>query len=175
MDAGNLIYIIAVIIYFIYSALKKNKGQDEIDLPETPQEQSKPVSFEDLLKEIRQGQQAREKDLSKSGQGKAVEDRKPVPAHYDDPNPRRYQAEVKKQPKAFEKFQGEVSERERPKLLTLDEQVRLTGSIEGIKSSLYTESLEKEEGENKYAKLLKNPETVKDAVILGEILNRKHF
>ena len=28
---------------------------------------------------------------------------------------------------------------------------------------------------NKYAKILKNPETLKDAVVLTEVFNRKHF
>lgn len=180
MDIGNIIYIIAIIIYFIYTLSKKGKNGGEIenyDQPENTQERKKPVSFEDLLKEIRQGQQRTEGDfIPRQPQEKTVEAKESTRTFRQfEPKPRTYQAQKTKQPKAYEQFQGEVTERERPKLLTLDEQVRLTGSIEGIKSSLQTEHLEKEKSENKYASLLKNPQSVKDAIILSEILNRKNF
>jgi hypothetical protein len=179
VDAGNIIYLLAIIIYFIYTALKKGKNEREIENPDQPgntQGENRPVSFEDLLKEIRQGQKKSEGDIQPSGQKRAVETQeKPRTVRTFEVNPRTYQPQKSKQPKAYEQFQGEVPERERPKLLTLDEQVRLTGSIEGIKSSLQTESLESGKSENKYANLLKNPQSVKDAIILSEILNRKNF
>jgi len=179
VDAGNIIYLLAIIIYFIYTALKKGKNEREIENPDQPgntQEGNRPVSFEDLLKEIRQGQKKSDGDVQPSGQKRAVEAKEnPRTVRTFEVNPRTYQPEKIKQPKAYEKFQGEVAERERPKLVTLDEQVRLTGSIEGIKSSLQTESLEKSKSENKYANLLKNPESVKDAIVLSEILNRRNF
>lgn len=179
MDAGNIIYLLAIIIYFVYTALKKGKNEKEIensDQPENPQERKKPVSFEDLLKEIRQGQKKSDKDFQPREQTRPLEMKEnPRTVRQFEVNPRTYQPQKPKQPKAYEQFQGEVPERERPKLLTLDEQVRLTGSIEGIKSSLQTESLESGKSENKYASLLKNPQSVKDAIILSEILKRKNF
>ncbi|MFD2201133.1 hypothetical protein [Shivajiella indica] len=179
MDAGNIIYLIAIIIYFIYTAVKKGKNEglpENMDKPERGEQQRKPVSFEDLLKEIRQGQQRSQGDFQPTEQRKPIEvQENQRQVRQFETNPRTYQPQKVKQPKAYEQFQGEVAERERPKLLTLDEQVRLTGSIEGIKSSLQTELLEKERHENKYANLLRNPQSVKDAIILSEILNRKHF
>ncbi len=178
MDAGNIIYLIAIIIYFLFTVLKKPKqGQEpeNTDAPGKDQQQKKPASFEDLLKEIRQSQQERERDLSQSGQGKAIEE---LPTA-NSGSYRHQEIDVQPagidQPRAYRKFQGEVSERALPKMKTLDEQVSLTATIEGIKSDIRVENIGKKVTSNKYKSLLRNPETVKDAVVLSEILNRKHF
>lgn len=177
MDAGNIIYLVAIIIYFIYTAFKKGKPEGELDRPEVPQErkeQRRPVSFEDLLKEIRSGQQQMEKDLQQTGQGRAAEDR-PFTQKTSQEKTNTYHPQKNKQPKAYEQFQGEVSEREMPKLRTLNEQISLEASLEGIKSSLRSDIVEKEKKENRYRQLLKDPRSVKDAVILSEVLTRKYF
>ncbi len=215
MDAGNIIYIIAIIIYFIYTALKKAKPDAGSDKPlsnEPSTEQQRPVSFDDLLKEIRQGQQSREKDFEQTGQGNTAEkkfqtdrwDKKPE-QHLDsdlegavqekipkkkfqtdrwektpEVEPERatrpiYQDDVD-QPKAFGKFQGEVSDRAIPKLKTLDEQVSLSSNIQGLKSDIKVIDISgKKNRSNRYKEMLQNPESVRDAVILSEILNRKTF
>ncbi|WP_304516667.1 hypothetical protein [Cecembia rubra] len=177
MDAGNIIYLVAIIIYFIYTALKKGKPEGEIEKPAVPneqQEQRRPVSFEDLLKEIRSGQQQLERDLQQTGQGKAAEE-KPVAQMTSAEKPLGNRPQKIKQPKAYEQFQGEISEREMPKLRTLNEQISLEASLEGIKSSLKSETLEKVKKENRYRQLLKDPRSVKDAVILSEVLTKKYF
>lgn len=177
MDAGNIIYLVAIIIYFIYTALKKGKPEEEMERPDMPQErqeQRRPASFEDLLKEIRAGQQQMEKDLQQTGQGRVAEER-PVTQMTSQEKPTGYRPQKIKQPKAYEQFQGEISEREMPKLRTLNEQISLEASLQGIKSSLRSDVLEKEKKENRYRKLLKDPRSVKDAVILSEVLTRKHF
>lgn len=177
MDAGNIIYLIAIILYFLFTVLKKPK-KDEVEntgSPDNQQEQRKPVSFEDLLKEIRQGQQERERDFQQSGQGKGVEERPTVQSRTFERQERRYEPAQINQPKAYQKFQGEVSDKALPKIKTLDEQVSLSASIEGIKSTLKSETTEKRVRNSKYARLLNNPNSVKDAVVLSEILNRRHF
>lgn len=178
MDAGNIIYLVAIILYFLFTVLKKPKqGADgeNTDAPDVDQDKRKPVSFEDLLKEIRQGQQERQKDLQQSGQGKALEERESRQSRTNETVQREYQAQNSDQPKAYQKFQGEVSDKVLPKIKTLDEQVSLTASIQGIKSEIRMETTGKKGSINKYKNLLKDPETVKDAVVLSEILNRKHF
>ncbi|EOZ98378.1 hypothetical protein A33Q_1032 [Indibacter alkaliphilus LW1] len=179
MDAGNIIYIIAIIIYFIYTALKKGKGPEDVNTPENPEQEAprKQVSFDDLLREIREGQQERERDFEESGQGEVIES-KPVRKQKEVQQARRadsYQPQSIDQPKEFHKFQGEIADVEKPKLKTLDEQVKLNSKLEGLKSTIEVEELEEVSGMNKYKSLLKNPETVKEAVVLSEILNRKHF
>lgn len=178
MDAGNIIYLIAIILYFLFTVLKKPKqGADveKTDTPDTDQDQRKPVSFEDLLKEIRQGQQERQKDLQQTGQGKAVEENKKGQSKRYETAQRQYQPQNIDQPRAYQKFQGEISDKVLPKIKTLDEQVSLTASIQGLKSDIKMETSAKKGATNKYKSLLRNPETVKDAVVLSEILNRKHF
>lgn len=179
MDAGNIIYIIAIIIYFIYSAMKKSKGPEEIDVPEKEVEDSprRPASFEDLLREIREGQQEKERNFDQSGQGDVLEQKpqrrdRSIEKPVSSPS---YQPKSVDQPKAFRKFQGEVSEQEKPRHKTLDEQVMMDDEIEGLKSSIKVEELDAPESNSKYKSLLKNPESVKDAIILTEILNRRNF
>jgi hypothetical protein len=192
MDLGNIIYIIAIIAYFIYTATRKKANPEEMDQPKTPdnsQEQRRPASFEDLLKEIRQNQGQREKDLSQSGQGKSaeqfprrqetrtLEQQKPRPVQetrtFEQQKPRNVQ-EVKKA-KGYESFEGVIEDKRIPERVKLSDQERIHGQIEGLKSSIAVESIDRMDEENKYKTMLRNPETIKDAVILSEILNRKYF
>lgn len=178
MDLGNIIYIIAIIAYFIYTATKKKANPEEMDQPGSPdstQEQRKPVSFEDLLKEIRQGQGQREKDLKDSGQGKSAETfpRRQEGRTFEQPRPKPVE-EVKKI-KRYESYEGVIEERKVPDRIKLADQERIHSHVEGIKSTISLESVDGPMEENKYKTMLRNPETIKDAVILSEILNRKYF
>ncbi|MCL6258861.1 hypothetical protein M3O96_07180 [Aquiflexum sp. TKW24L] len=192
MDLGNIVYIIAIIAYFIYTATRKKRNPEEMDQPDLPEgqeERRKPASFEDLLKEIRQGQGQREKDLVDSGQGKSTEQfpgrnetrtfeqKKPRPVTqvrtFEQPQQRNLQ-EVKKV-KRYENFEGVIEDKRIPERVKLADQERIHGHYEGIKSSIAVESLDGIDEENKYKTLLRNPESVKDAIILSEILNRKYF
>jgi hypothetical protein len=182
VDAGNIIYIIAIIIYFIYTAVKKGQkpqdldGQD--DQPSEGQSERKPVSFEDLLKEIRGGQQQREKDLPQTGQGTAAQNR---PVAQQEPVSRQFEPQRdimrgdRPRSKAYGDYEGTGAEIVKPKLKTLDEQVSLTASISGIKSNLKPDTIKTAKTKSRYAEMLSNPESIKDAVILSEILNRKNF
>ena len=182
MDAGNIIYIIAIIIYFIYTAVKKGQkpqdldGQDEI--PSDGRQERRPASFEDLLKEIRSGQQQREKELPQTGQGKVVQSK---PVIQQEPVSRQFEPQRdimrgdRPRSKAYGDYEGTGAEIVKPKLQTLDEQVSLTASVEGIKSSISPERIKTTKTKSRYAEMLSTPATIKDAVILSEILNRKHF
>lgn len=183
MEPGNIIYIIAIIVYFIYSAVKKGKKEKEFMDDETDQggevenERPRPTSFEDLLKEIRAGQDQRKSNLPGTGQGTSV---LPSPKQ-NQPVSRPIKPMISADKTAVETFkkygdfQGFVGESERPKILTLDEQVRLSSSLSGpIVLQLDKES-KKEKPANRIGRMLKDPATVKDAIILSEILNRKQF
>lgn len=192
MDLGNIVYIIAIIAYFIYTATRKKANPEEMDQPGSPEgqeEKRKPASFEDLLKEIRQGQGQREKDLQGSGQGKSAEQlpkrseirtfekQKPRPLQegrtFEQPKLKPVQEERKI--RRYESYEGEIAERAIPERVKLADQERIHSHVQGIKSSIAVESLDSIDEENKYKTLLRNPESVKDAIILSEILNRKYF
>lgn len=192
MDLGNIVYIIAIIAYFIYTATRKKGNPEEMDqpgAPDNPQEQRKPVSFEDLLKEIRQGQGQREKDLQGSGQGKSAEQfpkrsetrtfeqQKPRPVQegrtFEQPKQKPVQEERKI--RRYESYEGEIAERALPERVKLADQERIHSHVSGIKSSIAVESLDSIEEENKYKTLFRNPENVREAIIMSEILKRKYF
>lgn len=183
MDSGNIVYIVAVIIYFIYTALKKGKKNEEENLPEQRNDSEpgqRPPSFEDLLKEIRGGQRERERDLEQSGQGSVVENKKRV-IKTPRPEPEKYQTSSDKLEKRdlanskYHDYTGSDSNLKTPKLQTLDEQVSLSSSLTGLGVSETRSGKRKKSKNNRYQKMLSNPRSVKDAIILSEILNRKHF
>ena len=177
-DASTLVYIIAVIVYFLYSTFfsKKEPGQAERKSEQPEVQPRKAVSFDDLLKEIRREQGERERDL----EGKTiVEDdyveeeetyvAQPVAAPkkyftYEDPE---------HFPSADTKYQANYKNFEKDPLVKLDDQIdlnsdqKILGEVEDVEG--YTRR------KNKYAEILKNPETVKDAVVVSEILRPKYF
>lgn len=163
MDLGNIIYIIAIIGYFIYQMTRKKGGQEVKEAPEdnsTPRQ--KPVSFEDLMKEIRNTQRP---------------ESTPIPA------PTRPVASIPKERKISRTY-SEVEQ---------DEETRYyEDSYESANKKTYQASrqihtipsfpLKKIDYDaltatkaNRYGEMLRNPKTVREAVILSEILKRKHF
>jgi hypothetical protein len=179
MDNFNLIYIIALVIYFIYSALKKGKrgAEDANDIPSGPSQPRRPASFEDLLREIRESQQEKSRDLEASGQGDLEEednyrkDPEPVIQSYESDRGTLHKEKPRKS--RYEAFEGEISQ-EGKTYKKLDDQVSIYAPIEGIKSELKKERLNTDKAPNRYLTMLKNPQTIKDAVVLSEILNRKY-
>ena len=175
VDLGNIIYIAAVIIYFIYSAIKKGKENQEQTSEDESQAPRRTVTFEDLLKEIRDGQRPQE-----TYRPKTVEE---IPA----PPKREYkpvaetvfeekkQTQKPKKPKAYEAYQGTFSDFELSRMKATEQPMSSYIPLAGIKSDLAYEETDRERKPNRYRELLKNPATVKDAVVLSEILNRKHF
>ncbi|QDH80842.1 MscL family protein [Echinicola soli] len=176
MDNGTLIYIILTIVFFVIQALtkkKKDKGQEDFDLPEGEEAPRKQVSFDELLKEIRQNQHERQADLEKSGQ-KQFE-------------------KVPEPPKTTNEVLEEIPDKERPKpetqyyegtyqadhttygekLVKLDDQVDLEANEKLLKE--VEDVAEENAGTNRYRRILKDPQTLKDAVVVSEILNRKYF
>lgn len=171
MDLGNIIYIIAVLAYFVYQATKKKRGEvmpgDQEGNPEPPQ---KGLTFEELLKEIRNAQNP----APAQPEAAKPEIPKPIPA----PIPS-YQAKTpSKKPVVLEEVDDEVRHYE--------------GSFEGTKKNPYaaykethsipSTPLKRMDYEalatkkvNPYAELLKNPKSLKQAVIVSEILRPKHF
>ncbi len=167
MDLGNIIYVVAIIAYFIYQATRK-KGQQ--DLPEEEPQQTPPqkgMTFEDLLKEIRQAQNPSEPVLPAPPkpqppipqaakpipQTKPVY-RKPVVAKEEDEEARYYEGAYSSSQKTFRK---EFKDAPLVELKKID-----------------YDALNQKKA-NPYAELLKNPKTLKQAVVVSEILKPKYF
>lgn len=182
MDLGNIVYIVAVLAYFIYQATRKKKG---LDLPESdgsaPEQPQKGMTFEELMREIRQAQNpsTAEKpapvkpEIVKSAPPRSQPYRpQPTPSYIPQAKP------VSRKPVLVEEEDDEIKHYE--------------GAFEGTKSNPYqafkdTHSIPSTplvkfdydsinpKKVNPYAELLKNPKTLKQAVVVSEILKPKYF
>lgn len=188
MDEKILIYIIIGVIYFLFNRLKK-KGPEDQPEQERPgsdtseYDKPKPMSFEDLLREITEGKQQQEERQQRPPEPvvpRATEYRRPEPkpAYVD------YDDDLKDEEQSLERVSfdqeriNEVYENakklafNRPSLeesLTLAQVDTTYGKFK---------EFETKEGSSKaaeYAKDLRNPGGFKKALILSEILNRRHF
>lgn len=166
MDLGNIVYVVAVIGYFIYRAVQ---GKKEKELAETnqPEEETgqKPVSFEDLLKEIREAQ----KPKRQAPEPKPVFQEVVVPQEKLRAKPiavRRSEAvEVLDDEARF--YQGAYNSANQNATKITD------GTYEG--SFLKADQYEASKKVNQYAAVLKNPKSFREALVVSEILKPKHF
>lgn len=173
MDLGNIIYVIAIIAYFIYQATRK-KPADGLpdDEPEQPSPQ-KGMSFEDLLKEIRQAQNP-----------KSPEPPTPTPTPTynltQEPEPTAAPFPVRpvsRRPPVVEEFDDEISYYEGAYSTSKFKsyQAAKTSTKPDVPLVKFDFTSIEKRRVNPYAELLKNPQTLKQAVIVSEILRPKHF
>ena len=179
MDLGNIIYIIAVIGYFIYQATKnKNKKQQQSEMGQEEENEPRPaVSFEDLLKEIRGEQRTDEapKPEPAPRQLRPVERQKSRPEPIAEPTgyqssryekQNQYDDEIQYYEDAYELDAFEKIKKEEDRI------AKVAASIPSQRDDSYALKSAKV---SRYAELLKNKDSLKDAIVLNEILKRRHF
>lgn len=177
MDLGNIVYIVAVLAYFIYQATRKKKlPEEDLDMPEGGQKPPKQeVSFEDLLREIRGEQEQQPKPKPKP---KSVPKAEPKPVFQS-----RYEeqmAEKESKPttryKTLEEMDNEIQYYEGA-FQNIDPTTQSSSKgIPDIQTVVAEPEAKRSSKRNsKYAALLKDPTSVKEALVLKEILTRKHF
>lgn len=185
MDLGNIVYIVAVLAYFIYQATKgkkKNQGGESEEMSGAPEQKS--VSFEDLMREIRDAQKPKQV---------APEKPRMQPAPVVQPKEVVYEraGEIESRPEwradpapAVKRFPTKKWEEGDD-----DEIQHYQGAFEKVKSDLTRTSKgipdipslkeisveSSDSGKSRYGRMLKNPQSIKDAVVLKEILDRKNF
>ncbi len=187
MDWGNIIYIIAVIIYFIYTASKKKKknvpNPGDVQTPPS-EEDSRDITFEDLLREIREGQKP---------QQKKEEEETPQPQRESESERTQMKPfkEVRK-PELVEEKRFEPYRIPKPKYdplpdddevdLNIDpfermrkEEARIARLAASIPSQKDIHYQTKKKKRNVYASRLKNKKSIREAIVLNEILKRRHF
>ncbi|MCS5489559.1 hypothetical protein [Algoriphagus limi] len=168
MDLGNVIYILAIIAYFIYQVTKGKKNVEESGAPSnegnpTPE---KGVTFEDLLREIRDAQRG-------TSTPKPIEKPKPRPQF----EPVRSQKAERTVYKSLEENDDEIQyykgafENVDPKKVKTSEGIPDIPKTEVERFDQYSSKSKA----NPYAQLLKNKSSIKQAIVLKEILDRKHF
>lgn len=166
MDLGNIVYVVAVLGYFIYRAVQGKKEKELADTNQPEQEQAeRPVSFDDLLKEIREAQ----KPKRQAPEPKPVFQEVVVPQEKLRAKPiavRRSQVvEVLDDEARF--YQGAYNSSNQNATKITD--VTYEGSF------LKDEQYEAVKKVNRYAAVLKNQQTLREALIVSEILKPRHF
>lgn len=176
MDLGNIIYIVAVLAYFIYQATRgKKQNQAPADKSEPYNEPThQPTSFEDVLREIRNSQKPKQETVEKP---KQVTVERPRTAPSVDERP-----EWRPDPVIRKRFPAKP-------IVESDEEISYyEGAFENVKSALSRTSKGVPEipslketadistrRKHRYEAMLKNPESIRDAVVLKEILDKKFF
>lgn len=184
MDLGNIVYIVAILAYFIYQATKgkrKNQGEDPEERADVPEQ--RPVSFEDLMREIRDAQKPKQVAQAKPKmQPTPVNQPKEViyeragdttsrPEWRADPAPA-----VKRFPtRKMEEDDDEIQHYEGAFERTKSELTKTSKGIPEIPSLKEVAEETSYARRSRYARMLKNPQSIRDAVVLKEILDRKHF
>lgn len=185
MDEKIIFYIVLGIVYFIFNALKKKKPENEpgSDHPQSGPQTNKPqpVSFEDLLREITEGKQPEklpEAPVTKHHTEYRKPLPKPQPAYVD------YDDELEDEEKSLEKmsFDDERSNKayeEAKKMAFNRPSLEETMKLDQVNTSFgrFKEFDKKQDKGllSEYVKDLRDPKGFKKALILSEVLNRRHF
>ncbi|MFL0686113.1 MAG: hypothetical protein ACK4SF_19665 [Algoriphagus aquaeductus] len=173
MDLGQIIYIIAIIAYFIYQASKKKKSMDVPDSGENqPQAPQKGLTFEEILKEIRNAQNPPAAETPRPPMPEPARAR-PIPPNFPEAK-----VQQKKRFEPVEEVDDEATYYEGAfgfpaKNNPYQSMANKKFAEPQIKKTPQWESSPKKV--NPYAELLKNPKTVREAIIVSEILRPKHF
>jgi hypothetical protein len=182
MDEKILIYIIIGIVYFLFNRLKKNNTSDNEQEVERPSESStdrpKPVTFEELLREITEGKQT--KPAEPVAERKVEYQRpKPQPAYvdYDDQieedeakSLERVTFDRERTNEIYEKAKREAFNRP-----SLEESMKLSDVNTTFGKFKEFEVKAERNPLLDYVKDLHDPKGFKKALVLSEVLNRKHF
>ena len=172
MDFGQIIYIVAIVAYFLYRASSKKKNTPLPDAEEAaPETPKKGFTFEELLREIREAQTPPIPELEPEPE--PVPKPKPKPA-YTIPQQDRpmFQPASSKEEVVFEGLdyeQHNAKPQARPFYTDTDASRTPLDQARPIPYELDVERI------NPYAELLKNPTSFRDAVVLSEILKPKYF
>ncbi len=186
MDAQFWIYIVIGVIYFLSRLLKKPEeaggsptGERRRGRPEgaddSGADEARPMTFEELLREITEGKQA------PKPQPKPQPRPQPVPAPRYEPYERETGEEARSLEevaidededarilKKYEEAQLLASERK-----SLEETLQLEETVVDFGRFAAFEKKERRDVAGEYRKMLRNPESLRQAVVLSEILKRK--
>jgi hypothetical protein len=170
MDLGQIIYIVAIVAYFLYRASSKKKDTTlpdaESSAPDSPQ---KGFTFEELLREIRDAQTPKIPEVEP----------KPVPIPKSTPTFTLPQQDrpISQPATSREEFESEGLDYE-----VTDFQPNSKSFLTDSEGSITLPDRRRpisyeipEERINPYAELLKNPKSFRDAVVVSEIIKPKHF
>jgi hypothetical protein len=187
-DLELYIYIGLVLIYFLSRAMRKKKPQKPPiqrsvnparDTQEKTSTEVRPLTFEELLKEFT-GQKEEETPVVEAEEPGSLEE--PSPGvyeygtddrsgenEYDDNHSETYE-NYDETYKSYEEVYDHQG-----KLITLDEQVDLSSAGRKRFEKYKIDKAENIHIARRYKNMLMNQDSIRDAIILKEILDRKYF
>jgi hypothetical protein len=170
MDFGQIIYIVAIVAYFLYRASSKKKDALPPDAESSdPSSPPKGLTFEELLREIREAQSPKIPELE------------PEPVSLPKSNPTSSLPNLERSLSQPSNSREEIlSEGVDYEVTTNPPKTRPFYTDSEVSTTLIDQrrpiSYEIPESQiNPYAELLKNPKSFRDAVVVSEILKPKHF
>ena len=171
MEFGQIIYVVAIVAYFLYRASSKKKPESlpDGDNP-TPDAPQKGFTFEELLREIRESQEPKIPEVVV--EAPPVQPEEPVPTSSNHKKPKRHSL-PQREVIVAEGVDVEAESSRRNARQQFYEQTETT--IEPTLAARPKIYELPQENRNPYADLLKNPKSIRDAVIVSEILKPKHF
>ena len=183
MDDKIIYYLIIGAIYVLYNWLKRKKqpleNPADVDPPQgqaTGQPQPKPLTFEELLREITEGKQAKPEPVTEYEQPQA-----PRHEYVDYDDDLESEAEDQEEEKAYD-YKKEVTYQqfeEAKQQAFYRKSLEETTRIEDVNIEFGRfKEFDKVQHRNlleEYTKDLRDPEGFKKAFVLSEILNRKDF
>ena len=187
-DLELYIYIGLVLIYFLSRAMRKKKpqkppiqrsGSPTRNIQEKTSSEVRPLTFEELLKEFT-GQREEESTVVEAEEPERVEEPSQSAYEYGADERSKENEDDYNVPENYENYDETYKSYEevydhQEKLVNLDEQVDLnTGGRKRFEK--YT--IDKAENihiARRYKDMLKNQDSIRDAIILKEILDRKYF
>lgn len=182
MDEKILIYLVIGIIYFLFNRLKKKDPQHDDSDYETPREQTgsegqKPMTFEELLREITEGKQQKPAEPVVQQKPAYIPPvAKPEYVDYDD-NLEEEEKSLEKRSFDQERI-NEVYESAKKQAFnrpSLEESMTLADVNTSYGKFKAFETKKEESILTKYVKDLRDPKAFKKALVLSEIINRRHF
>ncbi|SFC27072.1 hypothetical protein SAMN05421780_10481 [Flexibacter flexilis DSM 6793] len=150
------IYIVLGILYFIFKQIRAaQKKQKEEAASQQGEKASVPqVSFEQLLKQIQEQNSPQPQNLEQESYTGTYRN---IEAENMDVSEREYKQERKRRKAKVQRYESIEPE-----------------AVESFQKSIFKE-YNTAEKPNPYAKLLRNPNSVRKAVIVSELLNKKYF
>lgn len=177
MDIQFWVWLIVIVITLIARANKKKQPQsfdpEQREIPNTPTSDSKPVTFEDLLREIQASKAPKPKPVQVAP--KQVPSRQYEVEDYDDNLGDENKSLERTDYYANDKFNETYENAKKAAFsrASLEETMKVEDTdVKFIQFKEYG----KKEGQSiasQYAKELRNPQGMKKALILNEILNRR--
>ena len=169
MDLGQIIYVVAIVAYFLYRASSKKKPEPlpDVDNP-TPEAPQKGFTFEELLREIREAQSPKVPDV----EVEPIPLPKPVYSAPMHEKAERYTESVQEVVTAEgEDVEAESSNRDSRHKFYEQTESTIEPTL-AARPKIYELP---QKTRNPYAELLKNPKSFRDAVVVSEIIKPRHF